>query len=255
MIEVDDSTKKKAGTAIEGVAPYRNGAGSARQEYRTLRGLNFVWGHHDGFRSPVGRAPMSVCPSGCRSTSKRNTRQQLHVPYQSRSALAREIVDFVAAQLPARPIRVLGDGGYATKDYLQQLPATVHVVGRMLLTGKLYARPPQPRGPRRGCPPKKGPVLGSPKTFARKRSGWQPHPPEAGALVQAWTGLWHTVLPGRLLRVVVVRRPTPLRPRPPRRRKPRPPLEAFFTTGSHFEPGADPGPVSGPVGRGNYDSR
>ncbi len=42
VLEVDDSTKKKAGRQIEGVATYRNGAGSARQEYRTLRGLNFV---------------------------------------------------------------------------------------------------------------------------------------------------------------------------------------------------------------------
>ena len=39
---IDDSTKKKAGRQIEGVGHYRNGAGSARQEYRTLRGLNFV---------------------------------------------------------------------------------------------------------------------------------------------------------------------------------------------------------------------
>lgn len=39
---VDDSTKKKAGRQIEGRDRYRNGAGSARQEYRTLRGLNFV---------------------------------------------------------------------------------------------------------------------------------------------------------------------------------------------------------------------
>ena len=42
---VDDSTKKKAGRQIEGMGHYRNGAGTARQEYRTLRGLNFVWGH------------------------------------------------------------------------------------------------------------------------------------------------------------------------------------------------------------------
>ena len=41
VIAVDDSTKKKAGLQIEGVAHYRNGAGSARQEYRTLRGLNW----------------------------------------------------------------------------------------------------------------------------------------------------------------------------------------------------------------------
>ena len=58
----------------------------------------------------------------------------------------------------------------------------------------------------------------------------KPHPTAAGALVQAWTGLWPTVLPGRGIRVAVVRRPTPLRSRHPRRRTPRPPLEAFFTT-------------------------
>ena len=44
VLHVDDSTKKKAGRQIEGIGHYRNGAGSARQEYRTLRGLNFVWG-------------------------------------------------------------------------------------------------------------------------------------------------------------------------------------------------------------------
>jgi hypothetical protein len=229
VIEVDDSTKKKAGTHIEGVAYYRNGAGSARQEYRTLRGLNFVWGIMR-VPLPCWPGPRVSVPIGLALYLKEEHAQQLNVPYHSRSALAREIVDFVAAQLPTRQLCVLGDGGYATKDYLHQLPATVNVVGRMLITGKLYARPPQPHGPRRGCPPKKGPVLGSPKTLARKRSGWQPHPTEVGTLVQAWEGLWHTVLPGRLIRVVVVRRPTPLRPRQPRRRKLRPPVEAFFTT-------------------------
>jgi len=82
----------------------------------------------------------------------------------------------------------------------------------------------------RGCPPKKGPLLGSPKTFARKRSGWQPHPTEAGAFVQTWTGLWHTVLPRRVLRVVVVCRPLPTRASKSGHRKPPPPVEAFFTT-------------------------
>jgi hypothetical protein len=229
VLIVDDSTKKKAGRHIEGVGHYRNGAGSARQEYRTLRGLNFVWGI---MRVPVPGWPgkrVSV-PIGLSLYLKEEQARLLKLPYQSRSALAREIVNFVAAQLPARPICVLSDGGYATKDYLQQLPATVNVVGRMLITGKLYARPPQSRGPRRGCPPQKGPVLGAPKTLARKRGGWQPHSSEAGAFVQAWEGVWHAVLPGRLLRVVVVRRPTPTRVRKPGQRKPPPPVEAFFTT-------------------------
>lgn len=228
-LHVDDSTKKKAGRQIEGVGHYRNGAGSARQEYRTLRGLNFVWAQ---MRIPVPGWPgkhVSV-PIGLSLYLKAEQARKLGVPYQTRSALAREIVDFVAAELPTRRIRVVGDGGYATKDTLRQLPATVDVVSRMLITGKLYALPPLPTTPRRGCPPKKGPLLGSPKTLARKRSGWQPHPTEAGARVQGWTGLWQSVLPGRRIQVVVVRRPQRHPPRLPGQRKPLPPVEAFFTT-------------------------
>jgi hypothetical protein len=37
-VAFDDTTKKNAGTHIAGLTHYRNGAGSARQEYRTLRG-------------------------------------------------------------------------------------------------------------------------------------------------------------------------------------------------------------------------
>jgi hypothetical protein len=229
VLEVDDSTKKKAGRHIEGVAHYRNGAGSARQEYRTLRGLNFVWGI---MRVPLPLWPphsLSV-PIGLSLYLKEEQAHKLKTRYRSRSALAREITDFVAAQLPERQIRVLGDGGYATKDCLRQLPATVNVVSRLLLTGKLYELPPQPEGPRRGRPPQKGPLLGSPKTLARERSGWQPHPREAGATVQAWEGLWHSVLPGRPIRVVVVRRPKTNRVPKPGQRKPPPPIEAFFST-------------------------
>lgn len=229
LIVVDDSTKKKTGQQIEGIGHYRNGAGSARQEYRTLRGLNFVWGL---MRVPVPGWPgQSVrVPIGLSLYLKAEQAKTLQLPYQSRSALARELVDFVAAQLPTRRMRVLGDGGYATKAYLHQLPATVDVVSRMLIPGQLYALPPQRIPPRRGCPPKKGPLLGSPKTLARKRFGWQPHPTEAGALVQAWTGLWHSVLPGRLLRVVVVRCPRRPRACKPGQRPPLPAVEAFFTT-------------------------
>lgn len=228
VIEFDDTTKKKAGRHIEGVACYRNGAGSARQEYRTLRGLNFVLGV---MRVPLRRWPghSVTIPIGLELYLKAEQAHQHHQPYRSRSALARASVDFVAAQLPGRPIRVLADGGYATKEFLRDLPDTVHVVARFLLSSKLYALPEPPAGKRRGRPPRKGKLLGSPKTLARRRHGWQPHPTEAKAEVQAWIGLWHTVLPGRLVRVVVVRRPA-ARSKQPGQRKPPPPVEAFFTT-------------------------
>jgi hypothetical protein len=134
-----------------------------------------------------------------------------------------------AAQRPSRPRRALADGGYATKEGRRHLPDTVHVVSRFLLSGTRYALPEPPAGTRCGRPPRKGKRLGSPKPLARRRHGWQPHPTAAKAEVHAWIGLWHTVLPGRLVRVVVVRRPA-ARSKPPGQRQPPPPVEAVFTT-------------------------
>ena len=83
-VSFDDTTKKKAGLHIEGLARYRNGAGSARQEYRTLRGVNFVLGI---MHIPLTRWPghcLSV-PVGCELYLKEPQAQTLNVPYQSRS--------------------------------------------------------------------------------------------------------------------------------------------------------------------------
>jgi hypothetical protein len=225
----DDTTKKKAGRQIEGRDRYRNGAGSARQEYRTLQGVNLVLGL---MRIPLKRWPghaLSV-PMGLELYLKPAQAQKLGVPYRSRSQLARDILDFAAEQLPTRPLRSLADGGYATKDYIRQLPQTVHVVGRFPISAKLYESPPTPEKKRRGAPRKKGDVIGSPKTLAETTEGWVPHPSEAGAEIQAWCGLWHAVLPGRLIRVVVLRRDTTRLTKKPGQRKPLPALEAFFTT-------------------------
>ena len=83
-VSFDDTTKKKAGTQIEGLDRYRNGAGSARQEYRTLRGLHFVLGI---MRIPLQRWPgysVSV-PVGLELSLNPAHAQKLHVPYRSRS--------------------------------------------------------------------------------------------------------------------------------------------------------------------------
>jgi hypothetical protein len=168
-------------------------------------------------------------PIGLELSLKAAAAQKLHVPPRTRSQLARDIVDFVAQQLPERSIRVLTDGGYATKDFLRDVPESVHVVSRLLVSGTLYELPTPTGQKRRGAPRKKGPAIGSPKTLAHTPQGWQPHPTEAGAAVQAWCGLWHAVLPGHLIRVVVVRRTGPHQAKPGRRTK-RPEVEAFFTT-------------------------
>jgi hypothetical protein len=229
QVSFDDTTKKKAGRHIAGLARYRNGAGSARQEYRTLRGLNFVVG--------IMRLPLKHWPGHGRSvpigldlylTPAQAT--ALHVPYRSRSQLARAMLDFLAEQLPGRPIRALADGGYATKDYGRDLPASTHIVGRFPISAKLYELPRKLTQKRRGAPRKKGDMIGAPKSLAKTATSWSPHPREAGAEVHAWCGLWHSVLPGRLIRVVVVRRNATRCLNTPGRRKPLPAVEAFFTT-------------------------
>jgi hypothetical protein len=228
-VSFDDTTKKKAGTHIEGLARYRNGAGSARQEYRTLRGVNFVLGvMHIPLTCWPGHS-LSV-PIGLELYLKEPQAHTLHVPYRSRSQLARDILDFLAEQLPGRPIRSLADGGYATKDYVRRLPKAAPVVGRFPIRAKLYEVPPPPPPKRRGAPRKKGALIGSPKTLAQTATGWSPHPSEVGAEIQAWDGLWHAVLPGRLVRVVVLRRQGKPATKQPGQRKPPPALEAFFTT-------------------------
>jgi hypothetical protein len=235
VLECDDSTKKKSGRHIEGAAAYRNGAGTARQEYRTLWGLNFVW--------VIMRIPLSCWPGhrlsvpvGLSLYLKAPQAQRLQLVYHSRSTLAQEIIDFVAKQLPERRLRVLADGGYATKAFLRDLPKNVDVISRLLVTGNLYELPKPPKPSTRGRRPSKGTLIGSPTTLARKRLGWQDHPTEAGAQIQTWQGLWHAVLPGRLLRVVVVRRKATKRTQKPGQRKPPPRVEAFFTTDPSLTP-------------------
>jgi hypothetical protein len=239
-VRLDDATMKKTGRHIQGAAHYRNGAGTARQEYRTLWGINLVWAI---MRIPLSRWPghsLSL-PIGLELSLKEALAHKLKVPYRSRSALARRIVDHVAATLPTRAIRVATDGGYATQAFLRALPTTVAVVGRFFLTAKLYQPPPTRVKGQRGAPRKKGDVIGSPQTFATPSAAWQPHPQEAGAFIQSWVGIWHSVLPGRLLRVVVVWRPHLAGPQKPHGRKAfgrLKPLEAFFSTDVSLSPHA-----------------
>lgn len=110
------------------------------------------------------------------------------------------------------------------------MPEAVHVVGRFPGGATLYEVPPPPTAKRRGAPRTQGALRGSPKTLAQTPTGWAPHPSEAGAESHAWDGLWHTVLPGRLVRVVVLRRQGTPAPKRPGQRKPPPALAALFTT-------------------------
>jgi hypothetical protein len=121
--------------------------------------------------------------------------------------LARRIVDPIAAALPTRAIRVATAGGYATQVFVRDLPTNVDVVGRFFLTATRAQLPPTRLKGQRGAPRTQGDVIGSPQTCATPSAAWHPHPQEAGAFIQSGVGLWHSVFPGRPMRVVGVWRP------------------------------------------------
>lgn len=112
-IQVDDATRKKCGRCIEAASYYRNGAGTARQEYRSLWGLNWVWAT---LSVPLKQWPgYHLCiPVGLKLYLKKPVARQLKQPHYSCSALARQIVDQLAATLSERSLVVSADGGYAT---------------------------------------------------------------------------------------------------------------------------------------------
>jgi hypothetical protein len=104
------------------------------------------------------------------------------------------------------------------------------VVGRLPSSAKLDTFPPKPTPKRRGARRTQGDRIGSPKTRAQTAKGGAPHPSEADAASQAWDGLWHPVLPGRLGRVGVLRREGKHATKPPGHRQPLPAIEAFVST-------------------------
>ena len=164
QLVIDDTTRKKSGRKIQGAAYFRNGAGTARQEYRSLWGLNFVYLS----LSWSWRGHRLSLPMGLRIYLKPAIAAKLGREFDSRSALARQILDFIALNLPHRTFLVLIDGGYATKEFLRKLPSNVEVLGRFPISSKLYEMPPA-RGakPKVGRPPLKGSCLNSPQRMER----------------------------------------------------------------------------------------
>ena len=224
----DATTSKKTGRRIDGASAYRNGAGSARQEYRTLWGLNFVVGEMLIRLQPWPEHYISV-PIGLALYLKPDKAERLGVAYRRRSELAREMLERLCGLVqPTRRVLSVQDGDFSTQHFLQGLPARVDVVGRLPKNSPLYHLPEPKAEGRPGPQAKKGPRLGTAQTLAEQDQGWLPHPEEAGAEVCLVAGLWQSVLPGVIVRVVLVRRKA-LRDAASKKKRQRW-LEAFFTT-------------------------
>lgn len=202
---VDDTTRKKSGRKIQGASNYRNAAGSARQEYRTLWGLNFVYVIAQFVWVKNGVSFKLAIPLGLRIYLKKQVARKLGRSYHTRSHLARQMIDFIVGVLSHRKFNLKADGGYSTREFTQDLPANVKLIGRYPIDSHLYGFPPKRKKKNKvGRPPVKGKDLGTPKQWIKQKKGWKAHPSEKGALIKTFTGLWHSVLPGVPIKVVVV---------------------------------------------------
>lgn len=114
-LRVDETICKKSGEKIEPAATYRNGAGTARQEYRTFWGICFVLGE---MRMPLlgwSDQPVSV-PIGLEVYLKEEKAKELGREYVRRSQLGPRLVKRVAEEVgPERWVLSVQDGNYATQ--------------------------------------------------------------------------------------------------------------------------------------------
>jgi DDE superfamily endonuclease len=165
---VDDTLLHKTGRCVWGLGWFRDAVASTRTRVATASGHNWVV-LAIAFCNPLSGAPILALPLMAR----------LHRSgkgHPSGPALAREMLQLVVDWFPKYRFTLVGDGAFATKVLLRDLPERVTFVGRLRGDAAVY----DPRVPRavkgkRGRKATKGPRLPSPKEAAlkadRQRSG------------------------------------------------------------------------------------
>jgi len=210
---VDDTLLHKRGKHVFALGWFRDAVASTRKRVATASGNNWVV---MGLAVPLPLTGRFLClPLAFR----------LKMPGKGQpscAALARDMLEEVAAWFPKRDIVLIGDGGYANQAVLTDLPERVEFVGRMRLDAAVYD--PTPRAKRkgqRGPKAKKGPLLPKPSAAAQKadrnRNGqgpWVWQSVQAMAYgetrtlqVVSYRAIWPRVLGYTPVQVVVVRDP------------------------------------------------
>lgn len=212
VLLVDDTLTHKAGKSVWGLGWFRDACASTRKRVATAPGHNWVV-VAIAFCNPLSQAPILALPLLAR----------LHLPGKDKpgcATLAREMLLQVLEWFPDRSFTLVGDGAYACKELLSDLPGRVHFVGRMRGDAALYdPKPPKAKKGKRGRKPTKGPKLPKPREAAkkadRKRTDrgewlWQEvkvtvYGKERQLRAVSYTAVWPRVLGLRVIQVVVVR--------------------------------------------------
>jgi hypothetical protein len=208
---VDDTLLHKRGKHVFALGWFRDAVASTRKRVATASGNNWVV---LGLALPLPLTGGFLClPLAFR----------LKMPGKGQpscAALAREMLEEVAAWFPHRDLILIGDGGYANQAALTDLPKQVTFVGRMRMDAAVYdPKPLVQRKGQRGPKAKKGPRLPKPSAAAKKadrnRNGkgpwlWQAIQATAYGVTRAlqvvsYQVVWPRVLGSTPVQVLVVR--------------------------------------------------
>jgi hypothetical protein len=212
---VDDTLLHKTGKSVWGLGWFRDAVASTRKRVATASGHNWVV-LAIAFCNPVTGSPILALPLLARL--HRSGKGQTSCP-----ALVRDMLTQVLQWFPDRRFTLVGDGAYASKALLTDLPERVTFVGRLRGDAAVYdPRVPKAKEGKRGRKAKKGPRLPSPKQAAqkadRKRTAsgewlWQTvsvcvYGQERELRAVSYEVVWPHVLGLRRIKIVVVRDPS-----------------------------------------------
>jgi hypothetical protein len=212
VLLVDDTLTHKTGKSVWGLGWFRDAVASTRKRVATASGHNWVV-LAIAFCDPLTKMPVLAL----------HLLARLHRPGKGQPScpqLAREMLIEVLGWFGGRRFTLVGDGAYACKELLLDLPGPAHFVGRM--RGDAAVHDPQPapaRKGKRGPKARKGPRLPSPREAARKADRkrtttgqwlWQEvsvcvYGKERQLRAVSYQAVWPRVLGLRPIQIVVVR--------------------------------------------------
>lgn len=224
---VDDTLARKSGRHIWGAGMHHDPLRSTRQRPCWAFGHNWVvlslhvsfsFGADKYWALPIlvrlyrKRKKGKLAPAKDGTLERKQIGEAPSKQYRTGPQLALEMIEILAAWLPQRKLRILGDSEYGGKSISRHLPANVELSSRMKMNAVLYEPAPEKRAGR-GRPRKKGKRLPSPLQRAQDRRGrWSKARLRLyGRQVRVWyksvDALWYSSAGHRLLRLVVVRDP------------------------------------------------
>ena len=215
-VQVDDTLCKKSGPHFFGAGMHHDAAAStygrgtgAGRVVRFAFGHNWVvvsvWLPCPWHRERGWAVPLLFRLYRSRKLCPKNEQRK-------RTELAAELLRLLVSRLPeGRRLHLTGDGEYACRTLVRDLPEDVVFTGPMVMDAALY-KPPVAHGGR-GRPRRVGTRLLSPQARATKKNArWRRvvvtlYGKEVSVCIQTWTCLWYTVAGTRLVRVVLTKDP------------------------------------------------